>query len=321
MASSRIQFCSNDSTKSGESPIGSAWYTPELFVAELPLPWPGDTLKGSNMPAGLDELVYKRYETHGYGWGLIGCAPDPDYSVPGYYRVWHLTIDSASLGRFQRRSYLVPQSQMTESMASLFAGEPAATIEEIQDDTRDILLCTHGSVDTCCAKFGVPLYQLMRKMANNSGSNVRVWRSTHFGGHRFAPTYLEIPSGRYWGRITPQEASSLMHQTAEADQFQLLYRGSATLPDPVTQAVEGELLSRLGWQLDQADIEQIEVNEISDGNWKATGSVTLADRSRIPFEVDCVQTDIVSLKGHCNYDIMIDAPQFEMELRLLSEVD
>lgn len=321
MASSRIQFCSNDSTKSGESPIGSAWYTPELFVVEIPLPWPGDTLTGSNVPAGLNELVYKRYETHGYGWGMIGCAPDLDYSVPGYFRAWHLTVPENSIGRFQRRSYLIPQAHMTESMAALFNGEPATHIEEIEDDSRDILLCTQGSVDTCCAKFGVPMYQLMRKMAGNTGSNVRVWRATHFGGHRFAPTYLEIPTGRYWGRITPQEASPLMHQTVEAGAFRHLYRGSATLATPAIQAVEGELLMHFGWQLDSADIEHIDMTEVSEGQWKATGSVVLADRSHVPFEVDCVQTDIVSLKGHCNYDIVIDAPQFDMQFRLLSAVD
>lgn len=320
MASSRIQFCSNDSTKSGESPIGSAWYTPELIVIELPLPWPGDTLTGKNIPAGLNDLVYKRYETHGYGWGLIGCAPDDAYSVPGYFRVMHCTISPNSLGRFDRRSYLVPQAQMTESIEALFAGEILPGIEEIQEDSRDILLCTQGSVDACCAKFGYPLYKLMRQMADNSGSNVRVWRSTHFGGHRFAPTFLEVPSGRYWGRITPQEASSLIHQTREADTFRHLYRGSATMPDPVSQAIEGELLAQTGWSLDDADIDLFDVNEHSEGIWKATGSVTLADRSRIPFEIDCVQTDVVSLKAHCSYDLITDAPQFETNFRLLNTV-
>lgn len=320
MATSRIQFCSGDSAKSGESPIGSAWHTPELFICELPLPWPGDTLKGRNIPDGLDELVYRRYETHGYDWGLIGCAPDESYSVPGYYRVMHCTISPDSLGRFVRRVFLVPHAQMTEAMEALFAGEIHPSMCEQADDTRDVLLCTHGAVDSCCAKFGYPLYALMRKMADNTGSNVRVWRSTHFGGHRFAPTYLDLPSGRYWGRITPQDASALLHQASPAESFRHLYRGSAAMPDPVSQAIEGELFAQIGWVLDEANIDRLNVEESSDGMWQASGSVAMPDRTQIPFEIDCVRTDMVKLKGHCNYDIEIESAQFETSFRLLGSV-
>lgn len=311
-------FCSGDSTQTGESTVGSAWYTPELFVCELPLPWPGDTLKGRNMPPGLDALVYKRYETHGYNWGLIGCAPDDAYSVPGHYRVMHCTISPDSIGRFNRRVFLVPQHLMTEAMEALFAGEVHAAMQEQQDDKRDILLCTHGSVDTCCATFGYPLYALMRTMADNSGSDVRVWRSTHFGGHRFAPTFLDLPSGRYWGRITPQDASALLHQTRPAGDFRHLYRGSAALPDALTQAVEAEILQQVGWALDIANIDRLDVREIADGEWLATCAIQLASGDWLQFEIACRQTGMVSLKGHCNYDIIIDSPQFQTNSRLLN---
>lgn len=320
MPEPRIKFCSVDSTNSGESPIGSAWYTPTLIVAELPLPWPGDTLTGSNIPAGLNELIYKRYETHGYDWGLIGCAPDEHYSVPGYYRVMKCTVSPRSLGRFQRRTFLVPHAQMTDAIAALFEDEVVSGVEEIQDDVRDILLCTHGTVDSCCAKFGYPLYALLRKMADNAGSNVRVWRSTHFGGHRFAPTYLDLPSGRYWGRITPQEASALMQQTKPVSTFEHLYRGSAAITTPVKQVIEGKLLRELGWELDLADISALDVHEADENKWKATGTVQMPDRSLYVFEAESVQTGLISLKGHCNYDLITEAPQFETVMHLSQAV-
>lgn len=320
MASSRIQFCSVDSTASHESTVGSAWYTPELFICELPLPWLGDTLKSRNIPAGLDELVYRRYETHGYNWGLVGCAPDDAYSVPGYYRLMHCTVSPDSLGRFQRRMFLVPQAHMTNAMAALFNGEVYPLMEEVQDDTRDVLLCTHGSVDTCCATFGYPLYALMRKMADNTGSNVRVWRATHFGGHRFAPTFLDLPSGRYWGRVTPQDASALLHQTQPAASFRHLYRGSATMPEPMTQAIEAEILAHTGWALDAADIASLDVREVSESEWLGTCLVHMPSGDDHELEVACKQTGMVSIKGHCNYDIIIDAPQFETSLRVINPV-
>lgn len=318
MVPSRIQFCSGDSATSGESPIGSAWYTPELIVCELPLPWGGDTLKSRDIPAGLDEVVYGAYERRGYDWGLIGIAPDEVYSVPGYYRVMFCNVAPGSLGRFVRRVFLVPHADITEAIDALLHGEIHLAMQEQANDVRDVLLCTHGAVDACCAKFGYPLYALMRKMADNTGSNVRVWRSTHFGGHRFAPTFLDLPSGRYWGRITPQEASALLHHTAPAADLRHLYRGSAALPDPASQAMEAELLAHFGWALDDARIEQMDIDEHSDGQWNATGSVVLPDQSRVPFRIDCVRTDFVKLKGHCHYDVISEAPQFQTNSSLLN---
>ncbi len=316
MASSRIKYCSADSTASRESTLGSAWYTPELFVCELPLPWLGDTLKSRNIPAGLDELVYRRYETHGYTWGLVGCAPDPAYSVPGYFRVMHCTVSPGSLGRFSRRVFLVPYAEMTAAMEALFNGEIHPQVEEVEDSMRDVLLCTHGTVDTCCATFGYPLYALMRKMADNTGSNVRVWRATHFGGHRFAPTFLDLPSGRYWGRVTPKDASALLHQSQPADTFRHLYRGSATMAEPLTQAIEAELLAHFDWALDRADIGAMDVRQVAETEWQAACSVTLHSGEQVRLDVGCRQTGLISVKGHCNYDIIIDSPQYETGIRL-----
>lgn len=320
MSSSRIQFCSTGSTNSGESPIGSAWYTPELIVCELPLPWGEDLLKSRNIPAGFADVMTATYARRGYDLGLIGIAPDAAYSVPGHYRLMHCTIAEGSVGRFARRVFLVPHASLTEALDALVHGEIHPTMQEQTDDYRDVLLCTHGAVDSCCAKFGYPLYALMRKMADNTGSNVRVWRSTHFGGHRFAPTTLELPSGRYWGRITPQDASALVHHTSSTESLRHLYRGSAAMPDPVAQAIEGELLANIGWALDEAAIDHIDISEPNDGNWLATGTVTLPDQTLIPFEIECARTDMVKLKGHCNYDIEIESAQFETSFRVQSGV-
>jgi hypothetical protein len=157
----------------------------------------------------------------------------------------------------------------------------------------------------------------MRKMADNTGSNVRVWRATHFGGHRFAPTFLDLPSGRYWGRVTPQDASALLHQAQPAESFRHLYRGSATLPDPLTQAIEAELLAHVGWAMDSADIATIDVRQVSEDRWRAACTVHMPSGDRLEIEVVCRQTGMVSIKGHCNYDIIIDSPQFDASIRVL----
>lgn len=57
---------------------------------------------------------------------------------------------------------------------------------------RDILVCTHGSRDVCWGKFGYAIYKLLR--ARHAAPNgLRVWRTSHIGGHRFASTLLDFP--------------------------------------------------------------------------------------------------------------------------------
>ena len=95
-----------------------------------------------------------------------------------------------------------------------------------------------------------------------------------------------------------------------------MYRGSAVLPAPIPQVVEGALLSEIGWSMDSADISRLDVTEMDGDRWQATGTVTMPDQQPVEFEVECVQTGIISLKGHCNYDLITDAPQFEANIRV-----
>lgn len=58
------------------------------------------------------------------------------------------------------------------------------------------LVCTHGTRDRCCAKWGMPVFEALRQREPE-----RVWQTSHLGGHRFAPTFLTLPSGLLWGRF------------------------------------------------------------------------------------------------------------------------
>jgi hypothetical protein len=75
-------------------------------------------------------------------------------------------------------------------------------------DVVEFLVCTHGRRDACCAKFGMPLF----RQARAHGSGVRAWRTMHFGGHRYAPTAWEFPSGYKWGFLTESAAASVLER-------------------------------------------------------------------------------------------------------------
>jgi hypothetical protein len=131
-------------------------------------------------------------------------APDDEYSVPGLVRVIDLTLPEPPFRAYGRSEYLIPPHELVAALRVMADDPGAADLDAYRQEpaaTRDLLVCTHGAVDACCAKFGYPVYRRLRQIAAESALPVpvRVWRCTHFGGHRFAATLLDMPEGRYLG--------------------------------------------------------------------------------------------------------------------------
>jgi hypothetical protein len=101
------------------------------------------------------------------------------------------------------------------------------------------LVCTHGTRDRCCAKWGMPTFAALNQLDPD-----RVWQSSHLGGHRFAPTMLTLPGGLLWGRLDnarlPELRAALMAGRIEALEH---LRGRCCHPR-VVQAAECLLRTR-----------------------------------------------------------------------------
>ncbi len=121
----KVVLCSTVSEQSGEDPAGSAWATSRILIAELPLPWPEDLLHSPHLPVGLHDVIHELYESppDAESWGLIGIAPDPDYSVPGLHRIIEYRQPGPGLATYQRDSYLVPIDEMA-SLARMLIFDP-----------------------------------------------------------------------------------------------------------------------------------------------------------------------------------------------------
>lgn len=244
-----LSLCSLVSEANGEDPIGSAWSTARYVLVELPLPWGYDVFDGKDVPAGLRELV-DDLAAAGNDWGLIAMAPDDVYSVPGLVRVIDLNLPEAPFREYARCEYLIPPEALASSLRMLAADAGCVKLDawrQPPSGTRDLLVCTHGAVDACCAKFGYPVYRQLRQIAAASPASVRVWRCTHFGGHRFAATLLDMPEGRYWGRLQARHLAALVHRDGPVADLRGCYRGWAALPHPLQQVAEREAFVRGGW--------------------------------------------------------------------------
>jgi len=103
-----------------------------------------------------------------------------------------------------------------------------------------LLVCTHGRREVCCARYGRPVAQ---SLAERFGS--LVWETTHVGGDRFAANLVFLPSGRYFGRLDPDEAVAVAEAALRGRIDLARFRGTAGLPEEA-QAAECLLRRALG---------------------------------------------------------------------------
>ncbi len=199
-------FCNVLAMEKGIDPVGSAGNFEDAVIFEQPLPW-----KYSYADTGLPQemldllaLWMQRYQEPGvYGHRPLLLAPDSDYSKDGFRRVMFYTKPAGLFAEFSKTEYLVPVDKMGALIWAWYeAPEKLPQYDgyrQAENDTkRDILVCTHGTVDVACAKFGYPLYKHLRE---NADDTVRIWRVSHFGGHLYAPTLMDMPKGDYWAYV------------------------------------------------------------------------------------------------------------------------
>lgn len=82
-----------------------------------------------------------------------------------------------------------------------------------------------------------------------AGPEVRLWRTSHTGGHRFAPTALVLPSATLWAWVDVPLLDRVVRAEGAMADVLSRYRGCATLGPPAHQAVEKSVLAQVGWPL------------------------------------------------------------------------
>lgn len=258
--------CSLVARCNGEDPIGCAICHDRYLIVEVPLPWASDVTASRGFPAGLGEVL-ARAEERDLNLRFLAITPDPEYSQPGATRVIHLRRPSGPFATYERDEYVVPSSALVGlAEALLERPEELARFEHDRQErpgVRDLLVCTHGTHDGCCATLGYPLYRLLRReYALAAGGDLRVWRVSHFGGHRFAPTLLDAPEMRYWGRLDAEGVDRLVRRDGPLPDLQRCYRGWAGLRSFFEVVAEREIFAREGWVW----LDYDKVGEVLDGS-------------------------------------------------------
>ncbi len=262
------RLCSVISMANGEDPIGSAVQFDQYLILEVPPPWPRDVWEAKHLPTGLMAVIQKAVDA-GLRVRPQAVLPDDTYSQPGLAHVIHYKRPSELFAHYEKTEFLVPQDERVSLVeALLIQPEKLAAYADYQqhpEPVREILVCTHSARDACCAKFGLPIYKHLRELSAASveeNGDLRVWRSSHLGGHRFAATLVDLPSGQYWGHLDQETVQDVLHRRKEAKTLKAYYRGWGGL-GKFEQIVEREILMQEGWPwLDYHKAGQVtQVNE------------------------------------------------------------
>jgi len=226
--------CSSTSVVVGEPLIGSAPDAVGWVCLEQNGPWGAKAWTSSHLDPVIGAEIEAAASAHHVRPSLIrrpGRHADPGtetsrrvlvaHSAPG--RSWLLagTIDS-------------PDAVLTLDWRAVGEGNRDAAIASLpvlRESAPQLLVCTNGTRDTCCARLGRPI-----AAAAAAQFPEQVWEVTHTSGHRFAPTTVLLPSGSLHGRVL--DAAPLLAAESASELVLAGYRGRSVWPSPAQVAEE-----------------------------------------------------------------------------------
>jgi hypothetical protein len=242
--------CTSESSALGELLTGSASTYDGYILLELAPPWPADLWARAPLPRELPALL-ERGRARGDVVKALTFAPDAEWSRAGHTRVFWYRRPTEPCAALHKTEYVVPHALVDDLLAALFE-QPAeqarfAAYQQATGHVRELMVCTQGSIDPCCGKWGYQIYEMLRAGPAAGQGPLRVWRTSMLGGHRFAPTMIDLPEGRYWGRLTAQTLNLVVERQGAVADIRPIYRGWGVLWSPFEQLVEAEAFIREGW--------------------------------------------------------------------------
>jgi hypothetical protein len=244
--SSQAVRCATWARSVALDPGGTAGRPNGFLVVDRPLPWPRDIGEID----GLGDVVALARE---HGLRVQG-------RVPTLGQAEHITLyRRAPEGPF--RGYFGEDVDAAADLAAALARPPRSV-----DHPGEVLVCTHGRRDTCCGSAGTTLFASLTGAARSvSGATVAgrtVNRTSHTGGHRFAPTVIVLPEGTAWAFADADLVERVVTRSGPLKDVVPRYRGCTGLSSPALQCLERAVLGEMGWSL----LASARTGEMLDGD-------------------------------------------------------
>jgi hypothetical protein len=295
-------FCAEFSRQAEEDIIGSGTHYQTYVLVECRPPWPSEAFDSKYIPQNLKSLVteIKRAKLS-VRFLLINSGELKSIKCTKVL-IYEQQKEWLSTG-YRRKELNVESIEQVAPVIRQYLNGELLDDESEDSQTRDILVCTHGSHDKCCAKYGNPFYFKAVATVNHLGlRNVRLWQASHFGGHRFAPTMIDFPDGRYYGVLDQDSFKSILTRSGDVKCLNRVYRGWGILPTSI-QVLERELILRYGWDWFNYKVAGRITEQNSDKSLiQAELAFEKPDGSIYIYQADLVrdETKTLRLKGSCD---------------------
>jgi hypothetical protein len=248
----RRAFCAAVSNASAEPLTATASRIDHWILVEYRGLWDRDVLGGSLLSAELK--AHLRGQLRELGDARLLFVKKPERRAYGRRQLFFGTSKPGE-ERFFRLEFDRHDDLLALDFTAALSGEgtPGLPVEHPL-----FVVCTHGKRDRCCAKYGRPLYDALRRETESSW----VWQSTHVGGDRFAGNVVVLPQGLYFGRVGLEDVRGLLEELGDGNVLVERYRGRSAYSFAV-QAAEQAI--RLDYELFGIDDLELLGSEAAGG--------------------------------------------------------
>lgn len=238
-----------DEPMAGTAVSGKVW----LFL-EYDQPWTAKATSDNNLPQPVQAWLAEQGRLVN---GRLQFIKQPRGERTGWAFFVACFADTGSrIYRFDLASY---DALFALDLPAIVAGE--ARYEANLNVAPQILVCTNGKRDVCCALHGMALLRTLSAVGFRG-----LWETTHLGGHRFAPTLLTLPDGVNYGRIHPEDVPQLLAHLQNRTLWPEKLRGRVCY-EPVVQVAE-QFLRQETAEFHLHAYQQIATMPLVEGSWR-----------------------------------------------------
>jgi hypothetical protein len=224
----------------GLDPIATIGSYSSYLLVEWPLPWPRDISDAGALGELAPMLAAARCRLQ----GVVVTGSVASRRVALYWS------EGPEFTRYMCVERVVPAVEVTRCAAELLEASLGREIDNMAIDAgSEVLVCTHGRRDRCCGSLGTSLALQLVANPGRLGADTRVGRTSHTGGHRFAPTALVFPEGTAWAFADVDLLTRVVARRGSLADILPRYRGCAGLRSRGVQALERAVLAEVGWEL------------------------------------------------------------------------
>ncbi len=259
--------CSKATKLSNENIICSITKLEAQLAIELEEPWESIPLKSIKFPQALLKLVPQLAKMK-IEFGVNYFAKN-EHSIKDHTRIFIFKRNEHEFEDFNKLEILVPNNEL-QDIIPLFVEYFASHNNPFQNweikthkNVNELFICTHGARDQCCGKYGLQLYQEFETQPNQKRtSQFRIWKSSHIGGHRYAPTFYEAPSMRWYGLFNKKDIPDFLNREEAKFNIANNYRGMSGIINKYALLAENELFKKYSWNWLKAENKNYEVTGI-----------------------------------------------------------